>query len=61
MKFRSNYQNAKLLMTTGALRVETYYNFVAKYFFLEYLTEKESETKLVNMRDEVGDLLLSNT
>jgi len=62
LKFRSNYQNAKLLMTTGALRVETYYNyFVAKYFFLEYLTEKESETKLVNMRDEVGDLLLSNT
>lgn len=62
LKFRSNYQDAKLLLTSSALRIESYYHyFVAKYFFLQYLTETESHTKLVNMREEVGDLLLSNT
>ena len=62
LKFRSNYQDAKLLLTSSALRIESYYHyFVAKYFFLQYLTETESHTKLVNMREEAGDLLLSNT
>lgn len=61
LKFRSEYQQAKLLLTSSALRIETYYNYyIARYFYLPYLVQKESRTSLVNMREEAGDLLLSS-
>jgi len=61
LKFRSEYQNAKLLLTSSALRIESYYNYyVARYFYLEHLVKRKKEPRLVNMRREAGDLLLSD-
>lgn len=60
LKFRSGWQQAKLLLTSSALRVESYYNYYfARYFYLEYVIPREVRTRLVNMRREAGDLLLS--
>ncbi|MDD4000669.1 MAG: primosomal protein N', partial [Bacilli bacterium] len=60
LNFRSKYQKAKFVLSSSALRIETYYNyFTAKYFYLKYLVEKEKKSYLVDMHDEVGDLLLS--
>jgi primosomal protein N' (replication factor Y) len=58
--YRSKFQKAKFLLSSSALRIETYYNyFTAKYFFLKHLIQKQNQVRLVDMHEEVGDLLLS--
>jgi primosomal protein N' (replication factor Y) len=60
LKYRSDYQRAKLLLSSGALRVESYYQYyTAKYFFLKYLRDDPANCRVVRMREELEDLLLS--
>ncbi|NLD26542.1 MAG: primosomal protein N' [Acholeplasmataceae bacterium] len=62
LKYRSKCQQAKLLLSSGALRVETYYQyFTAKYYFLKYLRPYPAKCRLVKMREELEDLVLSRS
>lgn len=61
LKERSLYHNAKLLLTSSALSIDSYYQyFNAKYFLLSYIIDNEKKVQLINMREELSDLLLSN-
>lgn len=60
LKLRSKFHNAKLLMTTATLSIESYYHyFRTKYYLLKYLLPISGEYQLVNMREEMEDLILS--
>ena len=54
MKFRANYHEAKIILSSNPLTVENYYNyFQAKYNLLKYVVKNEHKAELVNMYDEV--------
>ena len=54
MKFRANYHNAKIILSSNPLTVENYYNyFQAKYNLLKYVVDTNHDVTLVNMYDEV--------
>ena len=54
MKFRANYHEAKIILSSNPLTVENYYNyFQAKYNLLKYIVKNENKATLVNMYDEM--------
>jgi len=60
LKYRSNYHNAKLLLTTSAASIDSYYHYyTAKYYLIQYIVDYSNQLNLINMRDELEDLMLS--
>ena len=54
MKFRANYHNAKIILSSNPLTVENYYNyFQAKYNILKYVTNVSHDVTCVSMYEEV--------
>ena len=54
LKWRAEYHNAKLILSSNPLTVENYYNyFQTKYHILKYLKPVSHNVTMVNMYDEV--------
>ncbi len=59
LEFRSQYHNAKLILSTSCAQVESYYKYVmAKYILLKYLVEEQNKLILVDMNKEYGETSL---
>lgn len=55
IKFRADYNNAKLVFVNEAICVENYYQYyINKYTFLSYIKKYDNEKFLINMRNEVA-------
>ena len=60
LKYRSNYHQAKLLLSSSTPSIDAYYNYsIAKYFLLKHIINYPNHISLVNMREEYEDLLIS--
>ncbi|HKM30090.1 MAG TPA: primosomal protein N' [Bacilli bacterium] len=61
VKYRADYHQAKLIFATSSPTIEAYYSyFLTKYFLLKHIVPKNYDVRLVNMKEEVGDLLISS-
>ncbi len=62
VKFRANYHQAKLILSTSSPTIETYYNyFITKYFLLKHVVPKTYNVQLIDLKEEPGDLLVSDS
>lgn len=54
MKFRAQFQNAKLVLSSSTPSVESFYQYhLTKYYLLKYKISVNNEIALVNMKDEL--------
>ena len=62
LKFRAMHHQSKLMISTSVGEVNAYYQYsVAKYYLLKYIKPHNDNLRIVNMREEYEDLLLSHT
>jgi primosomal protein N' (replication factor Y) len=62
VKFRADYHQAKLILSTRSPTIESYYNyFITKYYLLKHTIPKTYDVQLVDLREEPENSLISVT
>jgi len=60
VRFRSEYQQARLVFTSSIPQITSYYQYyLSNYYLLEYRKQTTRELVLINMRNELEDMVLS--
>lgn len=61
VKFRSDYNQAKLVFTSSVLQISTYYQYyLSNFYILEHRMKVNRDIKLIDMKEEFEDFVLSN-